>query len=287
MTRIGIIGGTGHYNIIDLEIIDKIRLQTPFGDPSDEFTLGKLGENEVVFLPRHGQFHTLLPSEVNNKANIWGMKKLGVQWIVSISAVGSLKPELKPLDIVIIDQFYDRTKRQTNNTFFGGGIVAHIQFAKPLCPALRTLIYNTALEMKTLVKWGGTYVNMEGPAFSTLAESNAYRTLGMDVIGMTQLNEAKLAREAEICYATIAMVTDYDCWYEAETGETVSVEMIMANLEKNIETSRNLLHHIIRKLDRNKDCDCHHALAGAIVTRKNYWPKQTIEKLEPILQKYL
>jgi 5'-methylthioadenosine phosphorylase len=287
MARIGIIGGTGHYQIKGIETVKTIEMMTPFGSPSDVFTLGKVDDKEVVFLPRHGKHHTILPSEVNNHANIWGMKKLDVQWIISVSAVGSLKPELKPLDIVIIDQFFDRTKRSTSNTFFGNGIAAHIQFAQPLCPVLRKIIFDAAVDIKASVKFNGTYVNMEGPAFSTLAESKIYRTLGLDVIGMTQLNEAKLAREAEICYATIAMVTDYDCWYEAETGETVSVEMILSNLNKNTSTAQELLYRLVRIIPQNEKCACSQALAGAIVTRREYWPEDTIEKLEPILKKYL
>jgi 5'-methylthioadenosine phosphorylase len=287
MARIGIIGGTGHYHIKGIETIKTFEMMTPFGTPSDVFTLGKIDDREVVFLPRHGKNHTILPSEVNNQANIWGMKKLGVQWIISVSAVGSLKPELKPLDIVIIDQFFDRTKKSTANTFFGNGIVAHIQFAHPLCPILRKNIYDAAKDMKASVKLNGTYVNMEGPAFSTLAESQVYRSLGLDVIGMTQLNEAKLAREAEICYATIAMVTDYDCWYEAETGGTVSVEMILSNLNKNISTAQELLYRVVRIVPLNEKCTCSQALSGAIVTRREHWPEEAIKKLEPLLKKYL
>ena len=287
MPRIGIIGGSGLYQIEGLSDVREVKVETPFGEPSDVLITGVLQGREVVFLPRHGRGHRLTPSEVNYRANIYALKKLDVAWIISVSAVGSLKPEHKPLDIVIIDQFFDRTNQARPNTFFGEGIVAHIQFAQPLWPNLRKALYDDGKEIGAPVKWGGTYLNMEGPAFSTLAESNVYRQWGMDVIGMTQMSEARLAREAEICYATLSMVTDYDCWYEAETGTTVSVEMVIENLNKNVATAREIIVKSLAAIPHERDCACHRALANAIITDRTVWPQKTIEKLELILKKYL
>jgi len=266
MSRIGIIGGSGLY------------------PPSDSYIMGELEGREVVFLPRHGKGHRITPTELNNKANIYGMKKLDVSWIISVSAVGSLRPELKPQDVVIIDQFFDRTNQARNNTFFGEGIVAHIQFAKPLCPSLSDILYNAGKECQASIHLGSTYINIEGPAFSTLAESQTYRKWGMDVVGMTQMTEAKLAREAEICYSTLAMITDYDCWYEEET---VSAEMILENLHKNVETARNIISHAIKSIPEAHECECSNALANSLVTDKSLWPQETVKKLGPIIQKYL
>lgn len=287
MPRIGIIGGSGLYNIEGLKTIEEIELDTPFGQPSDKFVLGELEGQEVIFLPRHGRGHRIMPTEVNNRANIYGMKLLDVAWIISVSTVGSFKKELKPLDIVVIDQFFDRTNQARPNTFFGNGIVAHIQFAKPLCPNLRKILFDAGKEIGASMKWGGTYLNMEGPAFSTLAESKTYQAWGMDVIGMTQMNEAKLAREAEICYATLAMVTDYDCWYEAETGMTVSVDVVIENLNKNASNAREIIKRAIHALPHEQDCDCPQALSNAIITDRSMWPAETIEKLKPLIKKYL
>ncbi len=287
MSRIGIIGGTGLYHIEGIKIVEKKQMNTPFGGPSGEFLLGELEGRDIVFLPRHGKNHHLLPSEVNNRANIWAFKALDVDWIISVSAVGSLKPEFKPMDMVVIDQFFDRTKQWENQTFFGQGIIAHIPFAEPLCPHVRKVIFDAGKTIGANIHWGGTYLNMEGPAFSTLAESQVYRSWGMDVIGMTQLREAKLAREAEICYATLAMVTDYDCWYEAETGETVSVDMIIQNLNKNVSTARALLKRAIMQISLLQDCSCRHALKTAILTAKEKWPSETIDRLGPVIKKYL
>jgi 5'-methylthioadenosine phosphorylase len=287
MPRIGIIGGTGLYEIDGLKITKEIEIDTPFGPPSDTFMLGELDNREIAFLARHGRGHCLMPTELNQRANIYAMKSLDVGWIISVSAVGSLKPEMKPQDIVVIDQFFDRTKQAQNSTFFGEGIVAHIQFAKPLCPRLRRILFETGEAIGAAMHWNGTYLNMEGPAFSTLAESQTFRSWGMDVIGMTQMNEARLAREAEICYATLAMVTDYDCWYEAETGETVSVDMVIENLNKNKETSRKLVRSAIKAIPEKRNCGCASALAGAILTDRSYWPEKTIKKLGPVLKKYI
>jgi 5'-methylthioadenosine phosphorylase len=287
MPRIGIIGGSGLYKIDGLEQVREERLQTPFGDPSDAFILGRLEGREVVFLPRHGRDHTLLPTEVNNRANIWAMKSLDVAWIISVSAVGSLRPDLKPLDLVLIDQFVDRTNQARPNTFFGQGIIAHIAFAHPLCANLRRIIHAAGMKMGAPIKQGGAYVNMEGPAFSTLAESQLYRAWGMDVVGMTQMSEARLAREAEICYATLAMVTDYDCWWEAETGNTVSVDLVIENLRQSTIIVRELIRHSIAAFPGELDCSCHRALAGAIITGRSVWPETTMARLQPILAKYL
>ncbi len=287
MARIGIIGGSGLYQMEGLTGIQSVKMATPFGDPSDEYMIGSLSGREVVFLPRHGRGHRILPTEVNNRANIYGMKKLGVERIISVSAVGSLKKELKPTDIVLIDQFVDRTNQARPNTFFGNGIVAHIQFAHPLCPHLRQVLYQSGQAMAAPVHWGGTYVNMEGPAFSTLAESQVYRSWGMDVVGMTQMNEARLAREAEICYATMAMVTDYDCWYEAETGHTVSVEVVVQTLQQNVARAREMVRQTILNMPAERACSCGRALAGSVLSDRSVWPQETIERLGPIIEKYL
>jgi len=287
MSRIGIIGGSGLYQIEGLKNINEVKVDTPFGSPSDSYIMGELGGREVVFLPRHGKGHRITPTELNNKANIYGMKKMDVSWIISVSAVGSLKPELKPQDVVIIDQFFDRTNQARNNTFFGEGIVAHIQFAKPLCASLSEILYTAGKECHAGIHLGGTYINIEGPAFSTLAESLTYKKWGMDVVGMTQMNEAKLAREAEICYSTLAMITDYDCWYEEETGSTVSAEMILENLHNNVDTARNIISHAIKLIPEANKCECSNALANSLITNKSLWPQETVKKLGPIIKKYL
>ncbi|HNY89999.1 MAG TPA: S-methyl-5'-thioadenosine phosphorylase [bacterium] len=287
MPRIGIIGGSGLYQIEGLEEIREVRVETPFGDPSDLLILGRLEGREVLFLPRHGRGHRILPAEVNNRANIWALKSLDTAWIISVSAVGSLKPGLKPQDLVIVDQFVDRTNQARPNTFFGGGIAAHITFAHPLCESVGQILYTAAREMGASIHWGGTYVNMEGPAFSTLAESQLYRSWGMDVVGMTQMNEARLAREAEICYATLAMVTDYDCWWEAETGQTVSVELVVENLRQSSALAKELIRRSIASFPWQPACACQEALAGAIITERGAWPQESITRLGPILKKYL
>ncbi len=282
--RIGIIGGSGLYDIDGIENVERVEVDTPFGKPSDRFIIGKLEGKEVAFLPRHGTGHTELPSELNFRANIYGMKKLGVGHIIAVSAVGSLKEEIKPLDIVIIDQFIDRTKER-DNTFFGNGIVAHTTFADPICPKLADVLYKATKTVTSNAHKGGTYVCMEGPLFSTRAESLLYRTWGGSVIGMTNLQEAKLAREAEICYSTIAMATDYDCWHEEE--EEVTVEMIIANLMKNVENAKKIVKRAIKDIDIKRDCGCMSAMDGAIITHKEAMPEETKKKLDLIIGKYV
>jgi 5'-methylthioadenosine phosphorylase len=287
MPKIGVIGGSGLYQMDGLSDVQQIKVATPFGDPSDEFITGKLAGKEIVFLPRHGRGHRISPTELNTRANIYAMKKLGVSWIISVSAVGSLKPEIKPLDIVIIDQFFDRTNQARPNTFFGEGIVAHIPFAHPVCPELANVLYNAGKTVGASIKKGGTYINVEGPAFSTLAESRIFQSWGIDVIGMTNINEAKLAREAEICYATMAMVTDYDCWYEEETGMTVSVEVVIEYLTKNADNAKRIIKEAVKTIPEKQEPFCANALANSIITEKSAWPKQTKEKLAVILGKYI
>ncbi len=282
--RIGIIGGTGLYNIEGFTGQKWVKVKTPFGKTSDDLLTGKIAGRDVVFLPRHGRGHRILPSELNHRANIWAMKKLGVAWIISVSAVGSLQEKYRPCDIVLIDQFFDRTKQSANHTFFGRGIVAHISFAKPICEELRQIILKTARETKTQVHDGGTYVNMEGPAFSTRAESLTNHKLGYDVIGMTNLGEAKCAREAEIAYATLAMSTDYDCWKE---DEHVTLEMIIANLQRNADAAKKIVSAAISKIPAEPDWPCHSALKNSFLTDKKFWPKKTVAELKPILAKYL
>jgi 5'-methylthioadenosine phosphorylase len=283
--RIGIIGGTGLYHIDGFTRQKWVTVKTPFGPPSDQFLTGVLSGREIVFLPRHGRGHRLLPSELNHRANMWGMKKLGAEWVISVSAVGSLQAKYKPCDIVLPNQFYDRTKQSHAHTYFGRGIVAHVAFADPICEELRQLLLKSARKLKVRVHDGGTYLNMEGPAFSTRAESLINRSLGFDVVGMTNLGEAKSAREAEIAYATMAMVTDYDCWKTDE--EHVTVEMIVENLQLNAETAKSVIKSVIPLIPARPDWSCHHALKTAILTDRKLWPPKTIRELEPILRKYL
>jgi 5'-methylthioadenosine phosphorylase len=282
--RIGIVGGTGLYNMEGLTNQKWLRLKTPFGAPSDDFLAGKLSGRDVVFLARHGRGHRILPGELNHRANIWAMKKLGVQWIISISAVGSLQEKYKPCDIVVVDQFLDRTKQSLNHTFFGRGIVAHVSFAQPICEELRQIILKTARGEGARAHDGGTYVCMEGPAFSTRAESLANRRSGCDVIGMTNLGEAKCAREAEIAYATLAMATDYDCWKD---DEHVTLEMIIANLHRNADLAKRVVAKVIPQIPAEPNWPCHSALGHAIMTERKYWPKKTVNELKPVLKKYL
>jgi len=282
---IGIIGGSGLYNIEGFTNQKWAKVTTPFGKPSDDLLTGKLAGRDVVFLPRHARGHRILPSELNHRANIWAMKKLGVAWIISVSAVGSLQAKYKPCDIVLPDQFLDRTKRDFEHTFFGRGIVAHIAFAEPVCGELRKIVAQAARELNAIIHDGGTYVNMEGPAFSTRAESLTNHKLGYDVIGMTNLGEAKCAREAEIAYATMAMITDYDCWKTDEAH--VTVEMIIANLMKNAATAKAIVAKAIPQIPAEPKWPCHSALQNAIMTDKKLWPKKTKLELAPLLQKYL
>ena len=286
-TKIGVIGGSGFYEIEGIKAIKKNKLETPFGEPSDEFVTGILEGVEVVFLARHGAGHRISPTEINYRANIYGMKKLGVEKIISISSCGSLKRELKPMDIVIPDQLVDRTNHARKMTFFGEGVVAHIQFAEPFCAELSKALYDAGSAAGATMHLGGVYINMEGPQFSTKAESRLYRSWGIDIIGMTNLAEAKLAREAEICYATIACVTDYDCWHMDETNETVSVEVIIQNFTKNILTAKNILKTVLPKLKADRQCACSSALENAIITRPDVIPAPAKKKLDLIIGKYV
>jgi len=283
--RIGVIGGSGLYNIEGFTRQKWVEVKTPFGQPSDQLLTGTLAGREVVFLPRHGRGHLLLPSELNHRANIWAMKKLGVAWIVSISAVGSLQKKYRPCDIVLVDQFLDRTKRSGQHTFFGKGIVAHVAFADPICEELRQLLLSAARAAKARAHDGGTYVNMEGPAFSTRAESLTNHKLGYDVIGMTNLGEAKCAREAEIAYATMAMVTDYDCWNVDH--DHVTVEMVIENLKRNATVAKSIVTKVLPEIPLLPRWPCHSALATAIMTDRKLWPKRTMASLKPILARYL
>jgi 5'-methylthioadenosine phosphorylase len=282
--QIGIIGGSGLYDMAELTGREDKRITTPFGDPSGPYVVGTIGGKRVAFLARHGAGHTILPSELNFRANIYGFKVLGVERILSASAVGSLKEEYKPLDILVPDQFFDRTKGRIS-TFFGRGIVGHIAFAHPLCGTLSAVAAEAAQAVGATVHRGGTYVTMEGPQFSTLAESRLYRSWGMDVIGMTNLQEAKLAREAEICYATLALVTDYDCWHPDH--DSVTVEMIIGNLTQNAKTAQQAIARAIGQLPEARTCGCKDALATAIITRPEAVPAQTKKDLEPIIGKYM
>ena len=283
--RIGVIGGSGLYHIEGFTGQKWVKVKTPFGPPSDKFLSGRLAGRDVVFLPRHGRGHRILPSELNHRANIWAMKKLGVAWIISASAVGSLQAKYKPCDVVLPDQFVDRTKRDFEHTFFGRGIVAHVAFADPICPELRHLLFASARSLKARAHNGGTYVNMEGPAFSTRAESVTNHKLGYDVIGMTNLGEARCAREAEIAYATMAMVTDYDCWKMDEAH--VTVDIIIENLRKNAELAKAVVARTIPQIPRQPGWPCHSALHNAIMTDKKLWPAKTKRELAPILKSYL
>jgi 5'-methylthioadenosine phosphorylase len=283
--RIGVIGGTGLYQIEGLTDQKWVRVRTPFGAPSDEFLTGRLAGRDVVFLSRHARGHRIMPSELNHRANIWAMKSLGVAWIISASAVGSLQAKLKPRDLVLVDQFLDRTKRSTEHTFFGRGIVAHVAFAHPVCEGLRGLLLKSARAVRARVHNGGTYVNMEGPAFSTRAESLANHRAGYSVIGMTNLGEAKCAREAEISYATLAMVTDYDCWNEEH--DHVTLEMILDHLHYNVGTAKRIILDAIPRIPEEPGFKSHCALKNAIMTERKMWPKKTVAELKPILGKYL
>jgi 5'-methylthioadenosine phosphorylase len=282
--EIGIIGGSGLYSMKGLTDIHEVQLQTPFGAPSDPYVLGTLAGRKVAFLARHGRGHRILPTELNFRANIHGFKQLGVERILSVSAVGSLKEEHKPTDFVIPDQFYDRT-RQRVSTFFGEGLVAHIAFGDPICPELSAVVCNAGKTAGVVTRSGGTYVCMEGPQFSTKAESNAYRAQGFDLVGMTNLQEAKLAREAEICYVTIAMVTDYDCWHPDH--DHVTVDQIVAVLHKNAENAANVVREAVASLPAARSCKCGQALATAIMTAPDAIPPATRAKLDLLVGKYL
>ncbi|MCL5264601.1 MAG: S-methyl-5'-thioadenosine phosphorylase [Chloroflexi bacterium] len=282
--KIGVIGGSGLYDVEDLTDVEEVEISTPFGNPSDVITIGTLGGRRVAFLPRHGRGHRLSPSEVPSRANIYAFKTLGVEELISISAVGSMRDEIAPLHIVIPDQILDRTKGR-HGSFFGDGIVVHVGFADPFCPELSRSLYDAAKLVGARVHKGGTYVCIEGPQFSTRAESRVYRQWGVDVIGMTALPEAKLAREAEMCYATLALVTDYDVWHEAE--EPVTVEMIVANLQKNVQTAKDILKAVLPNARDSRDCDCTHALENAVITQWDKIPGTTKERVAALVNKYV
>jgi len=281
---IGIIGGSGLYDMAEVTDRDEIALTTPFGEPSAPYVLGRLRGRRVAFLARHGAGHRFSPSELNFRANIFGFKMLGVEYILSASAVGSLREDYKPLDIVVPDQFLDRTKGRAS-TFFGGGLVAHVGFAHPFCRILSGIAFESGVAAKATVHRGGTYVCMEGPQFSTLAESKLYRAWGMDIIGMTNLQEAKLAREAEICYTTIALVTDYDSWHPDH--DAVTVEMIIGNLTQNARTAQQVIANAVGKLPYERTCECASALKYALITRPDVIPDRVKKDLAPLVGRYL
>jgi 5'-methylthioadenosine phosphorylase len=283
-TSIGIIGGSGLYDMAELTDREERRIETPFGEPSAPYVIGTLRGKRVAFLARHGIGHRFMPTELNFRANIFGFKTLGVQYLLSASAVGSLKEQYKPLDLVIPEQFLDRTRGRVS-TFFGDGLVAHVGFAHPFCRQLSEIAYQAGRSSSATVHKGGTYVCMEGPQFSTLAESNLYRSWGMDIIGMTNLQEAKLAREAEICYTTIALVTDYDCWHPDH--DQVTVEMIVGNLTQNARTAQQVIAGAVSRLPFDRTCECASALKHAIITRPDAIPAETRRKLGPLVDRYL
>jgi 5'-methylthioadenosine phosphorylase len=288
---IGFIGGSGIYDLEGLESVGEKRVSTPFGDPSDAIITGTIGGREVGFLPRHARGHRILPSEINHRANIFAFKSLGVEQIVSISAVGSLREDMRPRDIVLPDQYFDRTKKSAEHTFFGHGIVAHVSFADPGCPCLRDVMKPViegaveAADRDVRLFVGGTYVNMEGPAFSTRAESNAYRQLGFDIIGMTSMPEAKLCREAEICYQAMAMVTDYDCWHETE--EAVTVNTVLEHLRANTSLAQNIVAGFAAVVPEKVDCACQRSLDGALFTDPAAMPEERKQALMPIIGRYI
>ncbi len=282
--QIGIIGGSGLYDMPELTDREERVVTTPFGNPSGPYVQATLRGRRVAFLARHGAGHRLTPSELNYRANIYGFKQLGVEWIVSASAVGSLREDFKPLDLVIPSQFFDRTRGRVS-TFFGDGIVGHVAFAHPFCGRLSGIVHDSAARTGATVHRGGTYVCMEGPQFSTIAESNYYRAAGFDIIGMTNLQEAKLAREAEICYTTLALVTDYDCWHPDH--DSVTVDMIIANLMQNAKTAQQVIANAVEQLPVERTCECARALAMAIITRPDAIPSAAKERLRPIIGKYI
>ena len=282
--RIGIIGGSGLYDMAGLEDVQHMALETPFGDPSGKYVVGKLAGKPVAFLARHGQGHKLLPSELNFRANIFGFKLLGAEHILSASAVGSLKEDVHPLDVLIPDQFIDRTRGRIS-TFFGNGIAVHVEFSKPFCARLSKLMVEAGRKVDARIHEGGTYVCMEGPQFSTLAESELYRSWGAHVIGMTNLQEAKLAREAEMSYATLALVTDYDCWHGSH--ESVTVAQIIENLQKNAETARQIIVETVRNVDLDEPSPHANALQYAIITQPDHIPENIKRDLAPLIGKYV
>ena len=282
--KIGVIGGSGLYEIDGMTGIEEVKPRTPFGEPSDTITIGELDGKRLAFLPRHGRGHRISPTEIPVRANIYALKSLGVEWLMSVSAVGSLKEELHPVDLVIPDQIIDRTKSRVN-TFFGDGLVAHLSFADPFCFDLSEILYQSAVEAGATTHKGGTYIAMEGPLFSTRAESNLYRSWGADIIGMTALPEAKLAREAEICYATLACVTDYDTWHETE--ESVTIDVAIANLLQNVETARKIVALAAARIPDGRDCECASALERGIITAPDLIPDKMKNDLDLLIGKYV
>ena len=280
---IGVIGGSGLYELEGLTDVRWRRVRTPFGDPSDEYCTGRFEGRPVIFLPRHGRGHRLTPSELNFRANIWGLKSLGAEWVVSISAVGSMKETIHPLDLVVPTQFFDATRGRVS-TFFGEGIVAHVGMADPVCPQLADALEKAARSTGATVHRGGTYVCIEGPQFSTRAESATFRSWGVDVIGMTNMPEGKLAREAELCYATLALVTDYDVWHDSH--ETVSVETVIQNLLRNVATARDVLRRVIPAVDPARTCPCPSLLRNAVITTPSAFPIATRRRLDLLIGKY-
>jgi 5'-methylthioadenosine phosphorylase len=285
---IGVIGGSGLYRMESMTDVEEVKIQTPFGDPSDAITIGKVNGVAMAFLPRHGRGHRLSPTEIPARANIWALKSLGVEWVISVSAVGSLREDIAPRDLIIPDQLFDRTRSRVNS-FFEGGLVVHCTFADPFCPVLSKLLLEAAQGLGDVkVHAGGTYVCMEGPLFSTRAESNVYRKLGMDIIGMTALPEAKLAREAELCYAMIACATDYDCWHKTE--ESVTVEMVIGNLSANVANAQRILQSVAQQIPAQRSaltCGCASALSTAIITNPALIPAEVKEKYSLLIGKYL
>lgn len=282
--KIGVIGGTNLYQIGSLRNVEEVRVSTPFGDPSDAIMVGQLEGVRVAFLPRHGRGHRISPTELPVRANVYALKSLGVEWIISVSAVGSLREDIHPLDILIPDQLIDRTRSRVN-TFFGDGLVAHASFAEPFCPVLSNILFEVASEAGAGVHKGGTYLVMEGPLFSTKAESFLYRSWGASVVGMTALPEAKLAREAEICYATLACVTDYDCWHTS--SEPVTVDMVIGNLNRNAEMAKRILSTAVTRIPSKRECQCATALQNAIITAPDLIPAPLKEKLRLLIGKYV
>jgi 5'-methylthioadenosine phosphorylase len=286
--KLGVIGGSGLYEMEGLSDVKEVQVKTPFGDPSDAIVLGTLGKTSIAFLPRHGRGHRIMPTELPVRANIWALKSLGVEWIIAVNAVGSLQEDIHPLDLVIPDQIIDRTKGRVS-TFFGEGIVGHVTFADPFCPVLSQLLYQAANQSVggkvRKIHPNGVYVAMEGPQFSTRAESNLYRSWGASVIGMTGIPEAKLAREAEICYAAIACVTDYDCWHEVH--ESVTIDMVIQNLTKAVESAKEVIKKASTQLPRRSECGCATALKDAIITRRDLIPAKKKEELSLLIGKYL
>jgi 5'-methylthioadenosine phosphorylase len=280
---LGIIGGSGLYEMEGIEDLRWVRVRTPFGEPSDAYGTGRLGDRRVIFLPRHGRGHRITPTEINYRANIYGLKALGARWVISVSAVGSMKEEIHPLDLVIPDQFYDHTRRRVS-TFFGDGIVGHVGMAEPVCPALGDLLETGSREAGARVHRGGTYICIEGPQFSTKGESQIYRRWGVSVIGMTNMPEAKLAREAELCYATLALATDYDVWHESHAA--VTVQAVVANLLKNVATAKVVLRRVIPQVGKACTAGCGDALASAVITDPRTFPPRTRKRLGLLLDRY-